>query len=116
MAPTDPPPAQKPSAARFSASGRHLGPGLQTVKDSAYSRRVGTGFRKRSCASIKLCTVRIGYEPIWHWSACSSPCDPLISAHLEQADTQCARSSISFCWSVSYTHLRAHETVLDLVC
>src|ERR1035437_9424648 len=53
MAPTDPPPAQKPSAARFSASGGHLGPGFQPVKDSAYSRRVGTGFRKRSCESIK---------------------------------------------------------------
>src|ERR1019366_442742 len=87
MAPTDPPPAPKPSAARFSASGGHLGPGFQPVKDSAYSRRVGTGFRKKSYASIKLCTVRIRYEPIWHLSACSRPCDPLISAHLEPVVT-----------------------------
>src|SRR5665647_3770209 len=41
MAPTDPRSAPKPGAARFSASGRHLGPGVWPVKDAPDPRPFG---------------------------------------------------------------------------
>src|SRR5665811_2425937 len=31
-------------------------------------------------------------------------------------DATCSPSTVRICGTVSYTHLRAHETVLDLVC
>src|SRR5664280_2615712 len=59
MAPTEPRSAPKPGAARFSASGRHLGPGVWPVKDAP--------------------------EP--GHSACSRPCDRLVSGHLPNGPT-----------------------------